>query len=194
MYEVRNLSQHLVEVKQSKFISFLLPFDHLDQQLSFLKAEHPKARHFIVAWRKMNAYAQIEEYSTDDGEPKGTSGRPSLNVLRGENLMNTAVIVVRCFGGTKLGTGGLVRAYTDAVKSVVHHSELYEYKFKIDLAFEVSYSNKQRVEHYLGEELITIASTEYLDDRVVYHLRVTQDEKSSVEVYAVNKRLIEVLK
>jgi len=91
-----------IEVKQSKFLSFILPITLLDKRLEALKSQHPKARHFIVAWRKLNEFEQILEYSTDDGEPKGTSGRPVLNVLRGVELINSAVIIVRYFGGTKL--------------------------------------------------------------------------------------------
>ncbi len=68
-----------------------------------LKKEHPKAVHFVYAYRTLNEYNQIIEDKSDDGEPKGTSGIPSLNVLRGYDLVNTAVITVRYFGGTKLG-------------------------------------------------------------------------------------------
>ena len=84
--------------------------------------KHPKARHHVYAYRYLNEYEQIVENSSDDGEPKGTSGKPSLHVLAGHELINTAVIIVRYFGGIKLGTGGLVRAYSDAVNSVINNA------------------------------------------------------------------------
>jgi len=77
-----------------------------------LKIEHPKARHIVYAYRELNEFNQIIENSSDDGEPKGSSGVPVLNVLRGEEFINVAILVVRYFGGIKLGIGGLVRAYT----------------------------------------------------------------------------------
>lgn len=72
-----------------------------------LKAEHPKAAHVVWALRERNGYGQIVENQSDDGEPKGTSGQPSLNALRGAQLVNAGALIVRYFGGIKLGTGGL---------------------------------------------------------------------------------------
>ncbi|MGN8592033.1 UNVERIFIED_CONTAM: YigZ family protein, partial [Campylobacter jejuni] len=79
--------------------------------------------------RTLNEYNQIIEDKSDDGEPKGTSGIPSLNVLRGYDLVNTAVITVRYFGGTKLGTGGLVRAYSDAANAAINNASLLTFEF-----------------------------------------------------------------
>lgn len=103
------------EVKKSVFIAHLCEFSHFKALLVALKKEHSKARHFVWAFRHLNELGQIVEDKSDDGEPKGTSGLPCLNVLRGAQLINAAIIVVRYFGGIKLGTGGLVRAYSAAV-------------------------------------------------------------------------------
>ena len=136
-----------IEVKQSKFIAYLVPYKDYANTLDELKIEHPKARHFVTAYRYLNEYNQIVEHSSDDGEPKGTSGKPSLMVLQGAQMINSAVIIVRYFGGTKLGTGGLVRAYSDAVNSVLNSSELFDYKEKetIDISFE--YTNLRKIEY-----------------------------------------------
>jgi len=69
-----------------------------------LRESHPKARHIVYAYRELNEFEQIVENSSDDGEPKGSSGVPVLNVLRGEDFINVAILVVRYFGGIKLGT------------------------------------------------------------------------------------------
>lgn len=81
------------------------------ERLERLRGEHPKARHHCWAWKLPEAYR-----FQDDGEPGGTAGRPILQVLEGAGLVHAAVIVVRYFGGVKLGTGGLVRAYTAAAQ------------------------------------------------------------------------------
>jgi len=133
-----------VEIKKSKFIAHLFPYKDFEYVLERLKKEHPKARHFVYAYRYLNEFDQVVENSSDDGEPKGTSGRPSLAVLAGMSIINTGVIIVRYFGGVKLGTGGLVRAYGEAVNDVLNVAELLEYKklTKKSLSFEYSFLSK----------------------------------------------------
>jgi uncharacterized YigZ family protein len=145
------------EIKQSKFIAHLVPYHAFEALLARLKTEHPKARHFVTAFRYLNAYGQTVEGSSDDGEPKGTSGKPSLAVLAGHDLINAAVITVRYFGGTKLGTGGLVRAYTQAVSDAVAEAELSVYVPQASAAFTCGYSEVSRVEYLLGTCGITEA-------------------------------------
>ncbi|MHC3994028.1 IMPACT family protein [Thiomicrolovo sp. ZZH C-3] len=140
-----------VEIKQSKFIAHLVPHKLFEPTLQRLKAEHPKGRHFVTAFRFLNAHAQVVEGSSDDGEPKGTSGKPSLAVLAGHDLIDVAVITVRYFGGTKLGTGGLVRAYTQAVSDAVALAELTEYIPQEEALFSCGYSAVSQVEYLLGE-------------------------------------------
>lgn len=139
------------EIKQSKFIAHLLPYTLFESTLQRLKAEHPKARHFVTAYRCLNDYEQVVEGSSDDGEPKGTSGKPSLAVLAGNDLINAAVVTVRYFGGTKLGTGGLVRAYTQAVSDAVAAAELSEYIPQKSAEFTCGYSEVSQVGYLLNE-------------------------------------------
>jgi len=138
------------EIKQSKFIAHLVPYSSLDSTLAKLKAEHPKARHFVTAFRYLNEFEQVVEGSSDDGEPKGTSGKPSLAVLAGNDLIDVAVITVRYFGGTKLGTGGLVRAYTQALSDAVDMAELAEYISQMSAEFTCGYSVVSQVEYHLA--------------------------------------------
>ncbi len=135
------------EVKQSKFIAYLVPFSQFSSTLEQLKNSHPKARHFVVAYRYLNEFNQIVEHSSDDGEPKGTSGKPSLFVLQGLETINSGVIIVRYFGGTKLGTGGLVRAYSDSVNLVLNSASLIEYKQETSITIYFEYSNIRMVEY-----------------------------------------------
>ena len=125
MYTVNDHTYEMLVEKQSKFIAHIMPYSRYDEVLESLKAEHPKARHFVTAFRYINEFDQVVEGSSDDGEPRGTSGKPTLAVLQGNTLINAAIITVRYFGGTKLGTGGLVRAYSDATNMAIDASLLY---------------------------------------------------------------------
>jgi len=135
--------------RQSRFLAHLVPFRDSETTLARLRCEHPKARHFVTAYRRRNAYGQTVEGSSDDGEPKGTSGKPALAVLAGHDLMDVAVIVVRYFGGTKLGTGGLVRAYGRAVNDAVAAARLLPFTVNERFAFGCGYADVGRVEHAL---------------------------------------------
>ena len=102
-------------IKSSKFIGYMAPCPHteeLNNVINTIKDEHPTATHHCYAYR-INP-EQPHEFSTDDGEPSGTAGTPILNLLRSRNLINIVCVVVRYYGGTKLGKSGLIRAYTHA--------------------------------------------------------------------------------
>ena len=152
---------YIYEEKKSKFIAFLMPYEIFDEVMIRLKNEHPKARHHVYAYRYLNEFEQIVENSSDDGEPKGTSGRPSLAVMAGNELINTAVIIVRYFGGIKLGTGGLVRAYGTSVNEVIKISEFKDYQKLINKTLICDYSELSLLEYLLNEEKINIKSKDF---------------------------------
>ncbi len=164
MQYIDQICTDTLEVKQSKFITYLTPYAEFEKTLAFLKEKHPKARHFVTASRYLNEFNQVVESSSDDGEPKGTSGKPSLMVLQGANLINVGVIVVRYFGGTKLGTGGLVRAYSDAVNLVLSQAQLLEYKEEFVKQINFEYSNIGKIEHTCKEFGIEIVDKEFSED------------------------------
>ena len=179
------------EVKQSKFIANLMPYSEYDDCLKRLKESHPKARHFVVAFRYLNEFNQVVEHSSDDGEPKGTSGKPSLFVLQGCDIINTAVIVVRYFGGTKLGTGGLVRAYSDAVNLVLNNAELIPYKQEILKKINFNYSDLRMIEYECLSCDIAVLE-KYFDADVVFKIKST---KENLERFLKkNARLIKLIK
>jgi len=174
MFYIKEEYNSTLEVKQSKFIAHLLPFDIYQKRLDELKLQHPKARHFVTAYRYKNEYNQIVEASSDDGEPKGTSGKPSLMVLSGHNLINTAVIVVRYFGGTKLGTGGLVRAYSDAVNQVINNAKLLEYKDEKTIEISFNYNDIRIIDYELEKLDINIIDKNF-SSNVIYKLKAPQE-------------------
>jgi len=110
-----------IVVVNSRFIASIAPVFSVEAAREFIakiRAAHPEANHHVPAFI-IGHGASITEHCSDDGEPQGTAGRPALAVLKGSGLGDVVVVVTRYFGGTKLGTGGLVRAYTDAVKAVL---------------------------------------------------------------------------
>jgi len=152
-----------LEIKKSKFITHITSYDKFDQMMQTLKAKHPKARHFVYAYRYLNEFNQIVENSSDDGEPKGTSGKPSLSVLSGANIINTGVIIVRYFGGIRLGTGGLVKAYSDAVNLVLKCSELKNYVKLKSKKLYLEYPQLSQIEYLLSQHEINIIDKEFTD-------------------------------
>ena len=179
MKYVSEIITNTLEIKQSKFIAYLLPYSAYKDTLDTLKQEHPKARHFVVAYRYLNEYNQIVEHSSDDGEPKGTSGKPTLMVLQGANIINSAVITIRYFGGTKLGTGGLVRAYSDATNLVIDKAELVQYKDEVSKTIVFNYSDIGKVEYECLHNDITIVDKEFLNE-AKFKIKAT---KESLDVF-----------
>ncbi len=151
----------LLERKKSKFICHLFPYADLASVKSRLVKEHPKARHFVYAYRYINEYDQIVENSSDDGEPKGTSGKPSLAVLSGLDLVNTAVITIRYFGGVKLGTGGLVRAYSDAVNGVCDTASFNVYEKLEQKIIDVEHKDLPVLLYQLKQHDILVVNKEF---------------------------------
>lgn len=112
-------------VVNSRFIATLAPVFSIDEARAFIariKKEFADASHNVPAYM-IGGGNTVTEYFSDDGEPAGTAGRPALAVLRGSGLGDVAVVVTRYFGGTLLGTGGLVKAYTESTQMVVHAVE-----------------------------------------------------------------------
>ncbi len=160
MKTIDTASVYTTEVNRSKFIAHLVPFLEYEGLRDKLKAQHPKANHVVYAVRHLNHFEQIVENSSDDGEPKGCAGTPTLNVLRGESLINTAVLIVRYFGGIKLGTGGMARAYALSVKNVLKEAHLIPYEKEILHTFETSYSDIDKTLYTLK----TLGITQYERD------------------------------
>lgn len=158
MVSISEIFTDSIEIKGSKFSAFLIPMPLYEDQMQYLRAHHPKAVHFVSAFRYLNEFDQIVEYAGDDGEPKGTSGKPTLSVLQGHELINAAIITVRYFGGTKLGPGGLVRAYAEAANAAYGQAVLYPYEKLFVQKIECNYSYVSMVEYECTQQNIRVVS------------------------------------
>ncbi|MCI6988430.1 MAG: IMPACT family protein [Campylobacter sp.] len=185
MQTVSKIFKASQEIKKSIFHAYLCPFSEFKTLHETLKKAHPKAVHIVWAYRELNPYNQIVENQSDDGEPKGTSGPPSLNALRGANLINTGVFIVRYFGGIKLGTGGLVRAYSSSVNLAINEATLLEFKIKEICKFFISYSELGKAE-YLLENLNLKSQKEFDALGVNITLSVTKDEFDEILNFSVS--------
>jgi uncharacterized YigZ family protein len=170
-----------LEIKNSKFITYICPYNDFNKLMKKLKINHSKARHFVYAYRYLNKFNQIVENSSDNGEPKGTSGRPSLNVLNGANIINTAVITIRYFGGIKLGTGGLVKAYSNAVNLVCANSNFIVYEDLEQKTLEIEYKNLSKMQYKLKILGINIIKQEF-NTKVLLTLEATQKKFNNVNL------------
>ena len=139
------------EVKRSKFLAYLIPSQHFESRLARLRAEHPKANHHVNAFRRLNDSGQIEEGFSDDGEPRGVAGMPTLRVLQGREMINVGIVTVRYFGGIKLGTGGMARAYSDAANALFDGLETEPFIPIYRHAIETAYPQLSRLEFLVGQ-------------------------------------------
>ena len=176
MQTVEQNFKSLTEVNRSKFITHLVPISEYKGLQEKLKAEHPKANHVVYALRYLNEYEQVVENASDDGEPKGCAGTPALNVMRGEELINCTVLIVRYFGGIKLGTGGMARAYALAVKEVLQSAELISYEKQIAYDFFTSYSEVDKTLHTLKQIGILEYEREFGIEGVTWNILASEEK------------------
>lgn len=176
MKTIDNVFKAQVEIKKSNFLAFLTPFDKFKAIHTELKEQHPKAVHIVWAYRHINKFNQIVENQTDDGEPKGTSGMPALNALRGAGLVNCAVFIVRYFGGIKLGTGGLVRAYSNATNLAINEAVLIDFEHKFISIFFVPFALISRFDHFFDRQNLSSFSREFNDSGVIWSASFKDDE------------------
>jgi len=176
MQTIEQITTFTTEVNRSKFIAYIVPISVSEGFLEKLKKEYPKASHVVYALRYHNEYEQIVENSSDDGEPKGSAGVPILNVLRGKNFINSAVYVVRYFGGIKLGVGGLARAYALSIKNLLDTSVIIPYVKKVSYTFSTSYSEIDRTLYRLKVLKLEEFERDFGTQEVVWKLYGSEDK------------------
>lgn len=161
-----------IEVKNSRFIAETRPVKSEEEAVAFIaevKKKYWDARHHCSAFT-IGKNHELTRCS-DDGEPAQTAGRPMLDVLLGEDIHNMCVVVTRYFGGTLLGTGGLVRAYSGAVKEGLAMSRVVEKLRAFEMTVRTDYTGVGKIQYILGQEKITVLDSVYTD-KVEFRLLV----------------------
>lgn len=150
--------------KKSRFIATVMPVEAEEEALEFIESMKKKywnATHNCFAY-VIGTRGELKRCS-DDGEPSGTAGRPMLDVLEGEEIRNAAVVVTRYFGGTLLGTGGLVRAYSSAVRAGLEASLVITKVPGVKLHIQTDYTGLGKIQYILGQRGLKILDSVYTD-------------------------------
>lgn len=152
-----------LEEKGSRFLGHLVPFDAFDATLARLREDHRKASHHVTAFRHILPDNRIEEGAKDDGEPAGTSGMPMLKVLIGANLVDAGIIVVRYFGGTKLGAGGLARAYSGTATRCIDAARLVPWHRIVSRTLSCPFEKMSDTERHVAALGLAVTARDYSD-------------------------------
>lgn len=160
---IRENTEFVLNEKKSKFIANLIKISsqgEAEEVIKKYKKQYHDARHNCIAYRVYDN-GNIIEKSSDDGEPSGTAGAPMLEILKNNNLCNVLVIVTRYFGGILLGTGGLVRAYSDSVLKAIDNSTKVKKSKGLEATAEVEYNTIDNFKYYCKINNIHIINMEY---------------------------------
>ncbi|QFU20436.1 YigZ family protein [Shewanella eurypsychrophilus] len=162
------------EIKHSRFISFIFHCpsqEHLKCVLTNVRREYPGASHYCYAFVSAEPGNSIAIGSSDDGEPAGSAGRPMLAMLQGANIGEIGAVVVRYFGGTKLGVGGLVRAYSSGIKQGLTQLETQLKQIRYPGLLQCDYAQLQDVEFLLKKYDAVVSDKVFTDKiRVTFEL------------------------
>ena len=176
-------------IKNSKFIGVIIPIESKDDvkdNLNKLKEKYKNATHYCYAFKLIN-----DKGFSDDGEPNKTAGIPILNVIEGNDLVNVLVVVIRYFGGIKLGPGGLIRAYSNTAKEVINKSTLTDLINGLVASITFTYSNEKEVNYLLKNSIIK--SKEY-EQNCTYIIETTKEILDSISnlvtINYVNEKII----
>ncbi|MCI6509278.1 MAG: YigZ family protein [Bacilli bacterium] len=181
-----------LEINKSRFITYLKHTDNVDDAkdyVSYVKALHPSATHHVVAMTigKTGEYGQ----ANDDGEPSGTAGLPTLDVFRKNDITNFTCVIVRYFGGVKLGAGGLVRAYSKSASTALKMLEITPIIDYLGLYLSFDYSFMNIIENRLSK--YEIIKKQFSTD-VTFIVRVPKDEVTGVcnQLISMTNNLIKI--
>ncbi len=176
MITIKEHIQSEIVEKKSKFIAnvfYVQSKDEAENKIKEIKKKYFDARHNCSSYRVLEE-GNIVEKANDDGEPSGTAGAPMLNILQKKDLLNVVVIVTRYFGGILLGTGGLVRAYSDVTLKAIEEADVIEITMGKEYEVTVDYSNLEKLKHYMKTNSINITKIEYLKE-IVCNLQIPNE-------------------
>ena len=144
--------------KKSKFIGTIIPIksvEDAENKIKEIKKKYYDARHNCFAYRVIDNESIVER-SSDDGEPSGTAGAPMLNIIKQKNLCNILIVVTRYFGGILLGTGGLVRAYSQATENAIKKSTLVNKVKGLEVEIITEYKELEKIKYFCRIKNINI--------------------------------------
>ena len=178
----KNTTTEIIE-KKSRFIANLFYVEtpqEAENKIKQIKKKYYDAKHNCFAYITLNEN-EIQKKCSDDGEPSGTAGAPMLEILEKQSIYNVVVIVTRYFGGILLGTGGLVRAYSDSLKEAIKKSTLVEQEPGYEAEIKLPYADFEKFKYYCNKNNINIINSEY-SDFIICKIEVNDAEKNRLEI------------
>ena len=187
---VQEEEQIQIVEKKSKFIAEIHPVSNIQEvqnKIKEIKKKYYDAKHHCIAYRIIEE-GRVIERASDDGEPSGTAGLPMLNILKGNNLCNVLVVVTRYFGGILLGTGGLVRAYSEATNLVIQKSKMINITEGYEMILKLEYNNLDVFNYYCKNNNIKILNIEYAEN-IRIKIEMETDKKEILMKDIENKKI-----
>lgn len=178
----KNTTAEIIK-KKSRFIANLFYVEtpqEAEDKIKQVKKKYYDAKHNCFAYITLNGN-EIQKKCSDDGEPSGTAGAPMLEILEKQSIYNVVVIVTRYFGGILLGTGGLVRAYSDSLKEAIKKSTLVEQEPGYEAEIKLPYADFEKFKYYCNKNNINIINSEY-SDFIICKIEVNDAEKNRLEI------------
>lgn len=193
MYRVKNVFEHTIIIEKSRFICYVnrvFSEEEAKQYLLSVKKLHPNATHHCYAF-VVGEHNEIQR-SNDNGEPSGTAGVPILEVLKKHSMHDTIAVVVRYFGGIKLGAGGLIRAYSKSTSETLKVAPITQMikTNRYKLMFDYDFIGK--LDYYLLQNNIEVVSKEYTE-KVEYTLRSIYDFSNELEALSNGKYHLQLI-
>ncbi|MBP3503001.1 MAG: YigZ family protein [Clostridia bacterium] len=189
----KTVSAEIVE-KKSRFIANLFYTESSEEAEKFIKDVKKKyydAKHNCFAYLILENNRVTKKFS-DDGEPSGTAGAPMLEILEKMGIYNVVIIVTRYFGGILLGTGGLVRAYSDSLKKALNSVNLIKKEFGYEANVKLEYSNLEKFKYYCNKNNINIINCTY-SNIVICKIEINEEEKSILQCELETQNNINIL-
>lgn len=175
MQTIKNNIISQYEIKKSKFITLLFRIDNsneVSELLKYAKVKYKDATHYCYAYKLDNTLK-----FSDDGEPSGTAGLPILEILNKKNITNILCIVIRYFGGIKLGASGLIRAYSNAVLGAIDNCQTIELVDGYLLEIKTSYNKQKQYDYKFKDKIIE----KIFNEQVIYYINIALDEIYSLK-------------
>ena len=178
---IKQNSKAEIEEKKSRFIAEIFYIEDVNQAEEYIKQVKKRyfdARHHCYAYRIVQNNA-IKEKQSDDGEPSGTAGAPMLNILNKNQIVNVLVVVTRYFGGTLLGTGGLVKAYSEATLKAIENTEIVMQELGYEMQVTITYGDLEKFKYYAQKNSINIINIKY-ENNIVCTIEINKQEREKL--------------
>ena len=183
MFTIKKNNEYILEIKKSKFICFLYKvynINDIDMYLENIKRKYKDATHYCYAYKLMDKMK-----FSDDGEPGGTAGLPIMEVLNKNDLVNVLCVVVRYFGGIKLGAGGLVRAYTKAVSNTINKDNLVELANGYLVSISINYDKQKKLDNLLKN----VSFKKEFNDTVNYLIKCDKNTLDKIKKISIKYKV-----